>query len=66
MLNFVPINSDGLFVSVTLLLAMVALVVVSIMHVGWVLDMKLGYIMFGLYVVFLAISLLLEFCVVEL
>lgn len=56
----ITIVSDGLFVSVVTLLIMVLFVVISIKCTGWVLDLRLGGVMFVLYCLFVTQSLLLE------
>jgi len=43
------------------LFVMVALVITTIHISGWILSVKLGLMMMGLYVLFLILSLLLEF-----
>ena len=58
--EFVVIRSPFVVVDVVLLLFMVIMVVASIAHLGWKLDMRLGYIMGFLYAIFLACALSLE------
>ena len=58
--EFVVIRSPFVVVVVVLLLFMVIMVVASIAHLGWKLDMRLGYIMGFLYAIFLAFALTLE------
>jgi len=58
--EFIYVNSPFVVVHVLVLLFMVIMVVASIAYLGWKLDMRLGGIMGGLYVVFLVIALWLE------
>jgi len=57
----VEIKSDYLLAQTLTLIMMVGLLVGSIMFTGWKLGKRLGFIMFLLYVVFLVISLYMEF-----
>merc|ERR1712238_56626 len=59
--TYVRITSPYIFFYVCLLLFMVFLTILSIHFVGWRLSRKLGVAMAGLYVVFLAIALTVEF-----
>ena len=47
-------HAEGNGLSVAILLAMVAVVIVSIASSGWKMSQGLGYTMFGLYFVFVA------------
>ena len=55
---FVGVEAPTLFISLGLLLFMVALVITIIMASGWKMTNSLGYSMFGLYGVFVAQDLL--------
>ena len=55
------IKSEYLLAQTLTLIMMVGLLVGSIMFTGWKLGKRLGFIMFLLYVVFLVISLYMEF-----
>ncbi|MES1909688.1 MAG: hypothetical protein MHM6MM_002389 [Cercozoa sp. M6MM] len=55
------IDSKGLIVSVLLLTGMVGATIISIKYTGWCLNRKLSFVMIGLYVVFITISLLLSY-----
>jgi len=57
----VPILSESLAVMILSLFVMVALVITTIHISGWILSIKLGLMMMALYVLFLILSLLLEF-----
>ncbi|CAL8290192.1 unnamed protein product [Gadus morhua 'NCC'] len=57
----VLINSRGLFYSVVLLLGSVTLAVLGIHVNGWRLDTRLGVYVLLLYVIFLTISILIEY-----
>jgi len=57
----VPILSESLAVMILSLFVMVALVITTIHISGWILSVKLGLMMMALYVLFLILSLLLEF-----
>jgi len=59
--EYVPILSDALAVMILSLFVMVALVVTTIHMSGWILSVKLGQVMMGLYCLFLVLCLLLEF-----
>nr|AYD91346.1 Sodium/potassium/calcium exchanger 2 [Neotrygon kuhlii] len=60
--NLRPIQviSNGLFCSIVLLFIMLLFVILSIGACRWKMNKSLGLIMFGLYIVFLVISVLLE------
>lgn len=60
--HVVVIQSPYLITNVLTLLAMVAFVILSIMYFKWKLSRGLGAVMFVLYVLFLALSLSLEYC----
>ncbi|XP_068110707.1 sodium/potassium/calcium exchanger 4 isoform X2 [Hyperolius riggenbachi] len=57
----VKINSKGLVYSVILLLGSVALTVIGVHVNKWKLDRKLGYYVLILYVIFLCVSVLIEY-----
>ena len=57
----VSVHSENLFCSILLLFGMLILVILSIAVSHWHMTKKLGAAMFGLYVIFITISLLLEF-----
>ena len=57
----VPIKSDYLLAQTITLIMMVAFLIISIMSTGWKLSKQLGFVMFMLYMVFLVISLYMEF-----
>lgn len=61
----VEVSSSGLFCSVFLLFIMLIAVVISIAISKWKMSRILGAIMFLLYVVFLLVSLLLHFKLIE-
>lgn len=61
--DVVPIQSCGMGILSISLLVMVLFVILSIKFSGWKLSMKLGGIMFILYLVFVTESLLLEYSV---
>lgn len=61
----VQVSSSGLFCSVALLFIMLIAVVITIAINKWKMSKLLGAIMFMLYIVFLVISLLLQFGVIE-
>ena len=63
--SVIAIESCGLPILVLTLLLMVIFVVVSIWWTGWVLSNKLGVIMFVLYILFLAQSLIMEYGVID-
>ena len=63
--NPVEVSSSGLFCSVALLFIMLIAVVITIAINKWKMSKLLGAIMFMLYIVFLVISLLLQFSIIE-
>ncbi|ELK06980.1 sodium/potassium/calcium exchanger 2 isoform X2 [Pteropus alecto] len=56
----VAVSSNGLFCAIVLLFIMLLFVILSIALCKWRMNKVLGFIMFGLYVVFLVVSVLLE------
>ena len=58
--QWVAVSSASLAVMILLLFVMVALVVTTIHLSGWVLSIKLGMAMMGLYFIFLMMALLLN------
>ncbi|XP_058442359.1 sodium/potassium/calcium exchanger 2 isoform X1 [Marmota monax] len=56
----VAVSSNGLFCAIVLLFIMLLFVILSIALCKWRMNKVLGFIMFGLYFVFLVISVLLE------
>ncbi|XP_072260484.1 sodium/potassium/calcium exchanger 2 isoform X2 [Pyxicephalus adspersus] len=56
----VPVSSNGLFCAIILLFIMLLFVILSIALCKWKMNKILGCMMFGLYLVFLVISVLLE------
>ncbi|XP_069864051.1 sodium/potassium/calcium exchanger 2 isoform X4 [Dipodomys merriami] len=56
----VTVSSNGLFCAIVLLFIMLLFVILSIALCRWRMNKVLGFIMFGLYFVFLVISILLE------
>ncbi|XP_006140388.1 sodium/potassium/calcium exchanger 2 isoform X2 [Tupaia chinensis] len=56
----VAVSSNGLFCAIVLLFIMLLFVILSIAFCKWRMNKVLGFIMFGLYFVFLVISVLLE------
>jgi len=61
--DYVTINSDGLNIMVLTLFVMVGLVIATIRGSGFVLTIKLAWMMLFLYCLFVAMSLLLEYCI---
>lgn len=59
--NFVEINTDGIWVSILILVGMVILVVTSIHFQGWKLTKHLAYIMFFFYFGFILQAVLREY-----
>jgi Ca2+/Na+ antiporter len=57
---FVQINSEALAVMILMLFVMVAMVITTIHLSGWILSIRLGMAMVGLYLVFLVIAMLLD------
>uniref|UniRef100_A0A803SYC0 Solute carrier family 24 member 2 n=1 Tax=Anolis carolinensis TaxID=28377 RepID=A0A803SYC0_ANOCA len=60
--NFAPVavSSNGLFCAIVLLFIMLLFVILSIAVCKWNMNKVLGFTMFGLYFVFLVISVMLE------
>uniref|UniRef100_A0A6I8PNP4 Solute carrier family 24 member 2 n=1 Tax=Ornithorhynchus anatinus TaxID=9258 RepID=A0A6I8PNP4_ORNAN len=60
--NFKPVavSSNGLFCAIVLLFIMLIFVIISIAVCRWRMNKFLGFTMFGLYFIFLVISVLLE------
>ncbi|XP_069095348.1 sodium/potassium/calcium exchanger 2 isoform X7 [Pleurodeles waltl] len=56
----IPVSSNGLFCAIVLLFIMLLFVIISIAVCKWRMNKLLGFTMFGLYIVFLVISVLLE------
>ncbi|XP_036743813.2 sodium/potassium/calcium exchanger 2 isoform X2 [Manis pentadactyla] len=56
----VAVSSNGLFCAIVLLFIMLLFVILSIALCKWRMNKVLGFIMFGLYLVFLVVSVLLE------
>ncbi|XP_069486868.1 sodium/potassium/calcium exchanger 2 isoform X4 [Ambystoma mexicanum] len=56
----IPVSSNGLFCAIVLLFIMLLFVIISIAVCKWRMNKFLGFTMFGLYLVFLVISVLLE------
>ncbi|XP_042548880.1 sodium/potassium/calcium exchanger 2 [Dipodomys spectabilis] len=56
----VTVSSNGLFCAIVLLFIMLLFVILTIALCRWRMNKVLGFIMFGLYFVFLVISILLE------
>lgn len=54
------INSEALAVMILLLFVMVALVITTIHLSGWILSVRLGWAMMGLYFCFLVLALMLD------
>ncbi|XP_062925090.1 sodium/potassium/calcium exchanger 2-like isoform X3 [Mobula hypostoma] len=65
--NFRPVqvSSNGLFCAIVLLFIMLLFVILSIGACKWKMNKALGLIMFGLYIVFLIVAVLLEEKVIE-
>nr|XP_048309002.1 sodium/potassium/calcium exchanger 2 isoform X6 [Myodes glareolus] len=61
----VAVSSNGLFCAIVLLFIMLLFVILSIALCKWRMNKILGFIMFGLYFVFLVVSVLLENKVLE-
>ena len=55
------VSSDSLFCSVVLLFVMLLAIVVTIAVCKWQMSKLMGFAMFMLYVVFLVVSVLLQF-----
>ncbi|XP_038257638.1 sodium/potassium/calcium exchanger 2 isoform X3 [Dermochelys coriacea] len=60
--NFTPmtVSSNGLFCAIVLLFIMLLFVILSIALCKWRMNKFLGFTMFGLYFIFLIVSVLLE------
>ncbi|XP_018079343.1 sodium/potassium/calcium exchanger 2 isoform X2 [Xenopus laevis] len=60
--NMIPVavSSNGLFCAIVLLFIMLLFVILSIALCKWKMNKILGFMMFGLYFVFLVVSVLLE------
>ncbi|XP_013913226.1 PREDICTED: sodium/potassium/calcium exchanger 2 isoform X1 [Thamnophis sirtalis] len=60
--NFSPVevSSNGLFCAIVLLFIMLLFVILSIAFCKWKMNKILGFTMFGLYFIFLIVSVLLE------
>ncbi|XP_054034073.1 sodium/potassium/calcium exchanger 2 isoform X2 [Dryobates pubescens] len=56
----VTVSSNGLFCAIVLLFIMLLFVILSIAFCKWRMNKILGFLMFGLYFVFLIVSVLLE------
>ncbi|XP_072844975.1 LOW QUALITY PROTEIN: sodium/potassium/calcium exchanger 2 [Pogona vitticeps] len=56
----VAVSSNGLFCAIVLLFIMLLFVILSIAACKWRMNKLLGFTMFGLYFVFLVVSVLLE------
>ncbi|XP_021108561.1 sodium/potassium/calcium exchanger 2 isoform X4 [Heterocephalus glaber] len=56
----VAVSSNGLFCAIVLLFIMLLFVILSIALCKWRMNKVLGFVMFGLYFVFLVVSVLLE------
>ncbi|KAM6468363.1 sodium/potassium/calcium exchanger 2 isoform 1-T3 [Liasis olivaceus] len=56
----VVVSSNGLFCAIVLLFIMLLFVIISIAFCKWKMNKFLGFTMFGLYFVFLVVSVLLE------
>ncbi|KAF1474978.1 Sodium/potassium/calcium exchanger 2, partial [Eudyptula minor novaehollandiae] len=65
--NFAPVtvSSNGLFCAIVLLFLMLLFVILSIAFCKWRMNKILGFLMFGLYFVFLIVSVLLENKVIQ-
>ncbi|CAK6434054.1 unnamed protein product [Pipistrellus nathusii] len=61
----VAVSSNGLFCAIVLLFIMLLFVILSIALCKWRMNKVLGFIMFGLYFVFLVLSVLLEDRILE-
>merc|ERR1712151_1405177 len=55
------VSSEGIFCSIGLLLTMLVVLVGTIIACGWKMNRAMGAAMLGLYVIFVIISLLLEY-----
>ncbi|NXJ02868.1 NCKX2 protein, partial [Psophia crepitans] len=61
----VTVSSNGLFCAIVLLFIMLLFVILSIAFCKWRMNKILGFLMFGLYFVFLIVSVLLEDKVIQ-
>ncbi|KAM3654844.1 sodium/potassium/calcium exchanger 2 isoform 2-T2 [Ammospiza maritima maritima] len=61
----VTVSSNGLFCAIVLLFIMLLFVIISIASCKWRMNKILGLLMFGLYFVFLIVSVLLEDKVIQ-
>ncbi|XP_063277597.1 sodium/potassium/calcium exchanger 2 isoform X3 [Prinia subflava] len=61
----VTVSSNGLFCAIVLLFIMLLFVILSIASCKWKMNKILGFLMFGLYFVFLIVSVLLEDKVIQ-
>ncbi|XP_010148817.1 PREDICTED: sodium/potassium/calcium exchanger 2-like [Eurypyga helias] len=61
----VTVSSNGLFCAIVLLFIMLLFVILSIAFCKWRMNKILGFFMFGLYFVFLIVSVLLEDKVIQ-
>lgn len=59
--NIVTVGSDGVWVSIFILLGMLVFIITAFHMQGWILTRKLGIIMILLYLLFLAQALIVEF-----
>ncbi|NWX41436.1 NCKX2 protein, partial [Steatornis caripensis] len=61
----VAVSSNGLFCAIVLLFIMLLFVILSIAFCRWRMNKILGFLMFGLYFMFLIVSVLLEDKVIQ-
>ncbi|XP_074022289.1 sodium/potassium/calcium exchanger 2 isoform X1 [Numenius arquata] len=61
----VTVSSNGLFCAIVLLFIMLLFVILSIAFCKWRMNKILGFLMFGLYFMFLIVSVLLEDKVIQ-
>ncbi|NXJ63542.1 NCKX2 protein, partial [Rostratula benghalensis] len=61
----VKVSSNGLFCAIVLLFIMLLFVILSIAFCKWRMNKILGFLMFGLYFMFLIVSVLLEDKVIQ-
>lgn len=59
------VNSQGLFCSIVLLFGMLIFVIIIIAAFKWRMNKYMGAAMFVFYVIFLTLSLLLEYGVID-
>lgn len=57
----VVVNSDGLVCAVSILVLMLLFYIISIISCKWKLNKVLGFIMLLLYVIFVGLSVMLEY-----